>query len=146
MYTRTRNAFTLLEMMVVLALIGIILAYVGPRVTGYLRQAGKTQIKFKIERIKEALVDYKLTFGVFPTTREGLRALVTNPRPKVEVFKQNADKWPILKQEEIADKVGNEFIYHCPPERYKNQYRSYELIYLGPTQIEGDPESYVDGV
>jgi general secretion pathway protein G len=146
MQTYGKSAFTLLEMMVVLVLMGVIIAFVAPRVANYLRQTGKAEIKFKIERLKEALIDYKMTFGMYPTTREGLRALVTNPRPQAEAFKRNADKWPFVKEEEIADKAGNDFVYHCPPERYKGKYRSFELIYLGPTQTEGDPEGYVDGI
>jgi general secretion pathway protein G len=146
MHARSKEAFTLLEMMVVLVLMGVIMAFVIPRVTNYLRQTGKAEIKFKIERIKEALIDYKMTFGVYPTTREGLHALVANPRPNVEVFRRNADKWPMVKEEEIADKAGNPFIYNCPPTRNKGSYRSLELIYLGPTQTEGDPEGYVDGI
>ncbi|MFA6262938.1 MAG: type II secretion system protein GspG [Candidatus Babeliales bacterium] len=146
MQMRVKEAFTLLEMMVVLALIGVIMAFALPRVTKYLRDTGKAEIKFKIERIKEALIDYRMTFDAYPTTREGLRALVTNPHPNVEAFKRNADKWPFVKEEEIADKTGNEFIYNCPPVKYKGTYRYLELIYLGPTQTEGDPDGYVDGI
>jgi general secretion pathway protein G len=148
MLVRTNKAFTLIEMMVVFVLISIILAFVGPRVRDYFRQAGKIETKFRFERIKDALLDYKMTFGMYPTTRETLSALVANPHPNAEAFKRNADKWPFagLKEEDIADKAGNPYIYNCPPVKYKNQYRSFELIFLGPTQTEGDPEGHVDGV
>ncbi len=146
MNVRAKQGFTLFEMMIVLVIMGIILAFVTPQITKYFGQAEKADIKFKVERLKEALIDYKMTFGMYPTTREGLPALVRNPRPNVEVFKRNADKWPFVKEIDIADKAGNEFIYNCPPVRYKGTYRSFELIYLGPSQSEGDPEGYVDGI
>jgi general secretion pathway protein G len=141
-----RKAFTLFEMMIVLTLIGVIIAFVVPQITRYLRQAGQAEVKLKFNRIKQALLEYKQTFQVYPTTREGLHALITNPRPNVEAFKREADKWPFLDEKDITDKAGNEYVYHCPPERHKGQYRSFELIYLGPTQAEGDPEGYVDGI
>jgi len=141
----TKQAFTLFEILAVLMLVGVLAAFVLPRVTKYLRQAGQAEVKLKFATIKEGLSDYKFTFGVYPTSREGLRALVTNPRPNVEVFRRNADKWPIVKEKDITDKAGNELLYHCPPERYKDKYRYYEILYLGPTQSETDAEALDDG-
>ena len=139
---RLSKAFTMLEILVVVALIGVIMAFVAPRIMKYMNQAGKAEIKFKCAGIKEGLNEYRLEFGMFPTTREGLRALVENPRPNDDRFKRSADKWPFVKPDTITDKAGNEFTYHCPAEKFKNKYRYFEILYLGPTQSEDDPEFF----
>jgi general secretion pathway protein G len=142
---RAKQAFTMFEMLAVIALIGVIMAFVLPRVQQWMGKSGEADIKFRMTEIKEALALYKMEFGVFPTTREGLRALISNPRPNVEHFKKNEDKWPFIREERIMDRAGNEFVYHCPPERFKNKYKHYEVLYLGPTQSPDDPDAKDDG-
>jgi general secretion pathway protein G len=143
---RYSSGFTLIELIIVISLIGVIFAFIAPRITKYLGQSKQAEIKFKFAGIKEALTEYKMTFDVYPSNREGLRALVENPKPHDERYKRNADKWPFIKEESIMDKAGNEFEYHCPPEKFKGKYKYFELIYLGSTQSEDDPERMDDGV
>ncbi len=142
---KSKNAFTMFEMMIVIMLLGVIMAFVGPRMVKYLGQAGKADIQLRFAAVKEALNEYKMVFGVYPATREGLKALVNNPRPNDDRYKREADRWPFVKENMIADKAGNEFEYRCPPEK-KGKYKYYELMYLGPTQSETDPERVDDGM
>lgn len=140
---RLSPAFTMIELLVVVALIGVIFAFVAPRIARYIGKAGQAEIKFKFAGVKEALQEYRLEFGAYPSTKEGLRALVQNPRPNDDRYRS----WkPFLKEDAIADKAGNEFEYHCPPERFKGKYSQFELIYLGPTQSEDDPDRLDDGI
>lgn len=143
-FKRSNHAFTLFELIVVIALIGVIAAFILPRAARWLGQAGKAEVTLKFAAIKEALNEYKYELGVFPTTREGLRALITNPKPGDERYRRS-DRWPYLKEDQLSYK-GNDFMYRCPPEKFKGKYKYYELIYLGPTQSEDDPDRTDDGV
>ena len=136
MYNRKSRAFTMMELLVVIAIIGAIAAFVDPRAAKWMGKIGETQIKFNFTTIKEALTEYKLDLDMYPTNKEGLEALVTNPRPNDDRFKRFNHKWPRVKDEEIRDKQGNPFIYHCPPEKFKGKYKQYELIYEGPNPEE----------
>lgn len=144
---RSSAAFTMIEMLVVVGLIGMIFAFVAPKIVRMLRQSDEQTIKFKFNGIKSALNEYKLEFGTYPSTKEGLKALVSNPRPNDDRFKRYYDaKGGFLKEADIADKQEVEFTYHCPPEKFKGKYRYFEIIYLGPSQSEDDPERLDDGV
>ena len=142
---KVKKAFTMVEMLIVIMLLGVVMAFVMPRITIYLGQAKKAKIELRFAEIKQALIDYNMEFGMFPTTKEGLRALVTNPRPNDDRFKRKAHLWPIVKEETIADEQGVPFEYHCPVEKNKGKFRNFELIYLGPTQSENDPDRIDDG-
>lgn len=146
MKMRNQQGFTLFEMVVVIGLILMIFSFVGPKIVKMMRDKESSEVKFKMLAIKDALNEYRMEFGAYPTEREGLRALVENPRPNDDRFKAKNSIWPILKEDAIVDNAGNEFVYHCPPEQYKNEYKQFEILYLGPTQSEDDPQSRHDGI
>ena len=143
MRIRLNQAFTMIEMMVVIFIIGIIMAIVVPQVAKYRRSAEETEIKLKVANIQAALASYRMEFGEFPSNRDGLRALVENPRPNDEQYRkaERANKWPFVVGGEkgIEDNAHNEFIYHCPPEKYRNKYHFYEILWIG-SGTEDDPE------
>jgi type II secretion system protein G len=143
MKIRMKQAFTMIEMMVVIFIIGIIMALVVPQVAKYRRSAEETEIKLKVANIQAALAAYRMEFGEYPNNREGLMALVENPRPNDEQYRrvERAKKWPFVVGGEkgIEDNAHNEFIYHCPPEKYRNKYRYYEILWIGGG-TEDDPE------
>ena len=75
---RRRNAqagFTLVEILVVITIIGLIMALVGPRVLGYLGESKAKAAKIQIESFSSALDLYYLDLGRYPTSAEGLAAL-----------------------------------------------------------------------
>lgn len=95
-------------MLVVVAIIGLLAAYVGPR---YYAQIGKSQrsvAKSQIEAFSRALGTYRLDMGGLPTTEEGLRVLVEKPG--------DASKWngPYLEKGVPLDPWGHPYVYKAP--------------------------------
>lgn len=103
-----KNGFTLLELLVVIVIIGLLAAYVGPK---YFSQLGKSEVtiaKAQIEAFEKALDTYRLDVGRYPTSDEGLAALLNKPAA--------ATKWngPYLKKEVPLDPWGHAYIYRSP--------------------------------
>ena len=79
---RTSNnnlGFTLIELMVVVIILGILALYVGPKIMGEPEKAKRVKAKMDIATFETALKMYKLDNGVYPTTEQGLVALVEKP-------------------------------------------------------------------
>jgi general secretion pathway protein G len=100
--------FTLLELLVVIVIIGLLAAYVGPK---YFAQLGKSEVtvaKAQIEAFEKALDTFRLDAGRYPTTEEGLGALLIKP-PSVA-------KWngPYLQKAVPADPWSHPYIYRSP--------------------------------
>ncbi len=105
---KSQAGFTLLELLVVIAIIGMLTAYVGPK---YFSQLGKSEqavAKSQVEAFSRALGTYRLDVGRFPTTEEGLAALVARPEGTV--------KWngPYLDRAVPVDPWGRPYIYWSP--------------------------------
>jgi general secretion pathway protein G len=124
---RADRGFTLLELVMVLVIIGVILAMVGPRVFNSLGRASTERAKVQIEQIGSALELYKLDTGRFPSTQEGLNALVSAP--------SGVANWngPYLKDaKHLKDPWSRDFTYRSPAEK-----GGYDLISLGADGKEG---------
>ncbi len=107
---RLRRGFTLLELLVVMVIIGLLAAYVGPK---YFSQVGKSEVKTaraQIVGFEKALQQYRLDVGSLPTTEQGLQALMTKPA--------NVAKWdgPYLEKALPADPWGHPYLYVAPGE------------------------------
>jgi general secretion pathway protein G len=100
--------FTLLELLVVVAIIGLLAAFVGPRVFGHLGKSEVTTAKAQIEAFSRALEAYRLDVGHFPDQSQGLTALTNNVG--------NEPKWngPYLQKEAPPDPWGHPYQYKFP--------------------------------
>jgi general secretion pathway protein G len=112
--------FTLLELLVVVVIIGLLVAYVAPR---YFQQIGKSQRTAALDQIdslRKAIDAYWLDTGHFPPTEHGLSALTVKP--------DSEPKWngPYLQQRVPADPWGNPYVYRTP-----GTGRDYDLFSFG---------------
>ena len=77
--SRRQGGFTLMELLVVLAILGLLVSLVGPQVLNQLGGAKTKTTKIQIKDLEQSLEMYKLDVGRFPSTSEGLNALVDKP-------------------------------------------------------------------
>jgi general secretion pathway protein G len=117
---RKHSGFTLLELLVVIVIIGLLAGYVAPR---YFEQLGKSEAKAakaQIASFEKALDTYRLDVGRYPSTEQGLAALVARP--------QNEPKWsgPYLAKAVPVDPWGKPYQYKSPGE-----HGDYDLLSFG---------------
>lgn len=105
---RLRRGFTLLELLVVMVIIGLLAAYVGPK---YFSQIGKSEVKTskaQIAGFEKALDQFRIDVGSYPNTEQGLAALFTRP--------PNLTRWdgPYLSKSVPPDPWGRPYLYKSP--------------------------------
>ena len=127
------SGFTMFEILIVLVILGSLVAFLWGPLTRMFGQSDVYLTKLKLATLKNALTEYKLHVGHYPTKKEGgLRALVDKP--------QGAQDWrgPYVKgEDDLLDKWGHEIEYNCPPVKYKNKFRYLEVISFGRDGMEG---------
>ncbi|RED35164.1 type II secretion system protein G (GspG) [Rhodopseudomonas thermotolerans] len=112
--------FTLVEMLVVITIIGMIMALVGPRVLNYLTESRVKAAKIQIQSFSSALDLFYLDAGRYPTSAEGLSALVQR------VSGVSAWNGPYIKGNTIPnDPWGNAYVYRQPGEHGPYDIRSF---------------------
>lgn len=77
----TRKAFTLIEIMVVIIILGLLAAFVIPNVTGKSGEAKQKLVCIQMKSLNESFKMFKIDNGSYPTSEEGLHALIVNPNP-----------------------------------------------------------------
>ncbi len=143
-----RRGFTFLELMVVVAVLAILASLIIPNFVGRAEDAKKTQAVIQIREIMKALELYRLDNGSYPSTEQGLKALVEKPTgdPEPTKWKRYMDKVPV-------DPWKHEFVYVCPGEDHTQNsdslseeeeedtnYLRFDLSSLGPDGIESDDD------
>ena len=131
---RGQRGFTLIELLVVITIIGFIMGLVGPRVLNYLSESKSKAAKIQIESLSSALDLYYLDVGRYPTSSEGLVALVRRPGSTA------AWNGPYLKGGLVpADPWGNPYVYRSPGE-----HGTYDIISYGSDGTEGGTGAAAD--
>ena len=124
-----QRGFTLLELLVVLAIIGLLVGLVAPAALHQLGSAKEKIAHQSIERITSVLDMYKLDIGSYPTTDQGLQALISRP--------PGLARWdgPYMKGNKIPeDPWGRPFQYRSPSQRPGHEF---DLFSLGPSGQSG---------
>ncbi|MCK9372348.1 MAG: type II secretion system major pseudopilin GspG [Sulfuricurvum sp.] len=133
--TRQRKAFTLIEIMVVIIILGLLASFVIPNITGKSDEAKQKLVCIQMKSLNESLKMFKVDNGSYPTTEEGLKALVTNPNPdEYSAYSPNG----YLEGKNIPKDPWNK------PYLYLNTDGSVELISLGSDGKEGGKDEDKD--
>jgi len=131
---RTSPGFTLVELLVVLAILGLLVGLVGPQVMKHLGGAKHDTAKLQIEDLGAALDLFYLGVGRYPTSSEGLKALVEAPA--------GTEKWtgPYLKKKTLPkDPWGRDYLYSTPGE-----HGAYDLLSYGADGARGGEDDNAD--
>lgn len=121
-----KKAFSLIELLVVILILGILAAFIVPNIIGKSEQAKQDLVCVQMSSITNALKMFKLDNGIYPDTEDGLNTLITNPSP---------EKYPQY--------APNPYIENLPKDSWQNNFiytstdGSFELISLGADRKEG---------
>lgn len=118
-----RRGFTLTEVLVVLAILGILAAVLAVNYAGILGGAKHKIAVQEVAKLKELIQQYKLLAGEYPSQQDGLAAL-TRPIP--------GQSEPLLSSSKISDPWGHAYVYICP-----GQHGKFDLICMGADGLEG---------
>jgi general secretion pathway protein G len=132
---KVTKGFTLIELMVVIMILGLLAAFVIPNITGKSGEAKQKLVCIQMKSLNESLKMFKIDNGEYPTTEEGLRALILNPNPDTYA------SYPIsgyIEGKNLPQDPWNK------PYLYLNVEGSVELISLGSDGKEGGSEEERD--
>jgi general secretion pathway protein G len=121
---RTSGGFTLLELMVVLLVLALLATIAAPRVAKYLSRAKTDTAKVQVEALSSAVDSFHLDMGRYPTTQEGLKALIDPP--------SNAGSWDgpyVRKRQSLTDPWGHAYEY-----RFPGKHGDYDVYSVGASQ------------
>jgi len=131
---RLYKGFSLIELLVVLVILGLLAAVVGPRVMNELGGAKADTTRLQIKELGAALDIFSLDVGRYPSSEEGLESLIIEPG--------NSKNWngPYLKKKTIpVDGWGNDFSYKSPGDN-----GDYDLYSLGKDKAQGGEKENAD--
>ena len=107
------KGFTLIEIMVVIIILGILAMYVAPKLMGRPEEAKQVRSRMDIAALETALKLYKLDNGIYPSTEQGLLALVQ--RPEAGVIPKKWRQGGYLEKNKVPkDPWGNDYVYLSP--------------------------------
>ena len=119
------KGFTLIEMLIVMVILGLLAALVGPRMFGKVGKSRQNAAKVQIALFETALDTYRLDTSKYPTTDQGLQALRVKP--------SGVERWdgPYLPKDVPLDPWGHPYQYRSPGE-----HGDYDIVSLG---ADGNP-------
>jgi general secretion pathway protein G len=126
-----QSGFTLIELMVVIVILGILAGLIVPRIMGRPEEAKQLKAKLTIESLETSLRMYKLDNGMYPSTEQGLEALVQAPDTG-DVPKKWREGGYIEKGRIPSDPWDNEFVYLSP-----GVHGEYDIISYGSDGVPG---------
>jgi len=123
---RRRRGFTLIELLVVVVIIGLLAGLVAPKYFGQVGKSNTGVARAQIEQLGKALDTYRLDVGVYPTSDQGLNALVAKP--------DGVDRWqgPYLQKQVPGDPWGRAYKYKSP-----GDHSDYDLYSYGSDNAPG---------
>ncbi|HIJ95275.1 MAG TPA: type II secretion system major pseudopilin GspG [Desulfuromonadales bacterium] len=126
-----KKGFTLIEIMVVIVILALLAALVAPKLMGRADDAKITDARVQIKNIETALKLYKLDSGNYPTTEQGLNALVE--KPTVGIIPKMYKEGGYLESKKMPkDPWGNDYLYISPGE-----HGDYDLYSFGADSAKG---------
>ena len=135
---RCTGGFTLIELMVVIVILSMLAILVGPKIIGRTDDAKIADAKVQIKNLETALKLYKLDNGVYPSTEQGLNALVN--APTVGVVPKKYREGGYLENRDVPkDPWDNDYIYLSPGE-----HGDYDLYSLGADAARGGEDKNAD--
>ena len=123
---KKQKGFTLIEVLIVMVILGLLAALVGPRMFGKVGKSKQKAAKSQIALFETTLDTYRLDMGKYPAGDEGLQVLREKP--------EDSEDWdgPYLSKEVPLDPWGNAYVYICPGE-----HGEYDIISLGADKNPG---------
>ena len=126
-YEKKQRGYSLIELLVVLVILGLLFGLVGPRLFSRVDSSKVEAAEAQVRMLKAAMQTYRLDIGRFPSSEEGLRALITNI--------QKSARWngPYLEEEMPLDPWGNQYVY----KDYAENFQGFALYSRGADGLEG---------
>jgi general secretion pathway protein G len=132
------RGFTLIELMVVIVILGILAMWVAPKIMSRPEEAKQVKARLDIQNLETALKLYKLDSGMYPTTGQGLQALVEKPDTG-NVPKKWKQGGYLEKGRVPKDPWGNDFVYLSPGLK-----GDFDIISYGLDGVPGGENDYKD--
>jgi general secretion pathway protein G len=137
-FITNNRGFSLIELMVVVIILGILAMYIGPKLLGRTEEARVTQARVQMESLETALKLYKMDNSVYPSTEQGLQALVE--KPESGVIPRKWRKGGYLEKGIVPkDSWGNDYIFISP-----GVHGDYDIISYGADGVPGGEDENKD--
>jgi general secretion pathway protein G len=130
-FKRSPGGFTLIELMVVIVILGILALYVAPKIMGRPDEAKQVKAQMDIASLETALKLYRLDNGFYPSTEQGLAALVQVPQSGQIPKKWKAGGY-LEKNLVPRDPWGNDYLYLSP-----GNHSDFDILSYGADGVAG---------